>query len=270
MTAFSVPTTLSRAVRVFICRDGLSPVLNKSHNSFACFPSANGIGAWYEFEVSIHGIPEEKTGYLATLAQLDAAVRSSVIPVLKAKLFSPADASIATPSQILHSLASGVKSHLQQPIESLSWNISPYHQYLWKADMTTKTTLTATFEFAASHRLNDPNRTPAENQIFFGKCNKINGHGHNYRVAVSIVISTDIAFGMADLEEIVDRVVIERFDHMNLNIDCPEFRATNPSVEHIAAVCFDLLKEPLAKHSAELKSVRLWETSKTSATVEAS
>ena len=87
---------------------------------------------------------------------------------------------------------------------------------------------------------------------------------------MSIVVAADNAFGMADLEEIVDRLVIERFDHMNLNIDCPEFRATNPSVEHIAAVCFDLLKNPLAKQSVVLKSVRLWETSKTSATVEAS
>ncbi len=270
MTQFPVPTTLSRAVRIFVCRDAQPPALNRSHNSFASFPSANDIGAWYEFEVSIHGIPEQNTGYLATLAQLDAAVRSSVIPVLKARLFSPANASSQTPSQLLHTLANGVATHLEQPIESLSWNISPYHQYLWKADMTTKTTLTATFEFAASHRLNDPLRTPAENQIFFGKCNKINGHGHNYRVAVSIVVAADNAFGMADLEEIVDRLVIERFDHMNLNIDCPEFRATNPSVEHIAAVCFDLLKNPLAKHSVVLKSVRLWETSKTSATVEAS
>jgi len=270
MTAFPVPTTLSRAVRVFICRDSTTAVSDSSHNSFASFPSASGIGAWYEFEVSIHGKPEKNTGYLATLAQLDSAVRSSVIPLLKAELFSPSTASSATPSQLLHTLAKGVATRLGRSIESLSWNISPYHQYLWKGDMPTKTTLTATFEFAASHRLNDPNRTPAENQNFFGKCNKLNGHGHNYRIAVSIVVPTSHSFGIADLEKIVDRLVIERFDHMNLNIDCPEFRATNPSVEHIAAVCFDLLKEPLEKHSAELKSVRLWETSKTSATVESS
>ena len=270
MPPFPVPTTLSRSVRVFICRDAKPAVLDSSHNSFASFPSANGIGAWYEFEVSIHGIPEQKTGYLATLAQLDAAVRSSVIPTLKTELFSPSNASSPNPSQLLHTLANGVATRLEHPIESLSWNISPYHKYLWKNDMPTKTTLTSIFEFAASHRLNDPTRTPAENQTFFGKCNKLNGHGHNYRIAVSIIIPTDNAFGMAELEEVVDRLIIERFDHMNLNIDCPEFRATNPSVEHIAAVCFDLLKQPLEKHSAELKSVRLWETSKTSATIEAS
>ncbi len=269
LSAIPVPTTLSRAVRVFISRDGLSSPAAECHNSFAGYPSTSGIGAWYEFEVSIHGIPEQKTGYLATLAQLDAAVRNSSIPMLKTALFSQTSSPQTTPCMLLQSIASGVATSLGRPIKSLSWNISPYHQYFWKNDMPTKTTLTSIFEFAASHRLNDPTRTPAENQSFFGKCNKLNGHGHNYRIAVSIAIPSEHTFGMAELEEVVDRVIIERFDHMNLNIDCPEFRATNPSVEHIAAVCFDLLKEPLLNHDAELKSVRLWETSKTSATVEA-
>lgn len=270
MTQFPIPTTLSRSVRLFISPDGSGSISDTSRNSFASFPSPNGIGAWYEFEVSIHGIPDQKTGYLATLAQLDAAVRNSAIPILKVELFSPTIDSRKSPSILLHQLATGVSKHLQQPITSLLWNITPFHNYLWNNEMPTQTTITSTFEFAAAHRLNDPNRTPAENQRFFGKCNKLNGHGHNYRIAVSIVVLTDSTFGMAGLEEIVDRLVIERFDHMNLNIDCPEFRSTNPSVEHIAAVCFDLLKDPLAKHSAELKSVRVWETSKTSATIEAS
>lgn len=135
--------------------------------------------------------------------------------------------------------------------------------------MPTRTTVTSTFEFAASHRLNDPTKTPTENQSFFGKCNLLNGHGHNYHLAVTIAVATDCPFGIAELERIVDQTVIERFDHMNLNIDCVEFRSLNPSVEHIAAVCFNLLQNPLLEHSAELKSVRLWETSKTSATIEA-
>lgn len=135
--------------------------------------------------------------------------------------------------------------------------------------MPQQTTFSSIFEFAASHRLNDPSRTPAENAEFFGKCNKLNGHGHNYRIEVGVAIPVGSAFGMADLEGIVDRAVIERFDHMNLNIDCPEFHSLNPSVEHIAAVCFDLLKGALSDCPVELKRVRLWETSKTSATIEA-
>lgn len=40
--------------------------------------------------------------------------------------------------------------------------------------------LTRRETFSASHRLNSPYLTEEENKEVFGKCNGINGHGHNY------------------------------------------------------------------------------------------
>ncbi len=265
-----IPTTLTRAVRIYATPlRGAADRTQIAHNTYAGFPSSDALGAWYEFEVSVQGVPERSTGYLATLAELDGSVRSGVLPILQEVLFSQTDRPAPSPAELMVSMAQSVAQRLAPRLESLSWNLSPFHTYKWDRTMPNMTTLTAVFEFAASHRLNDPTRTPAENQAFFGKCNKLNGHGHNYHLEVSVAVTNGVRFGMAALEKIVDEVVIERFDHMNLNIDCPEFHSMNPSVEHIAAVCFDLLKGAFCTSGVELRKVRLWETSKTSATVEA-
>ena len=274
MTSFNppkaTPTTLTRAVRIFVTREvpveGSFPC---AHNTYAGFPSSDTLGAWYECEVSVRGVPERSSGYLAALAELDRSVRQGVIPILRSALFCPGSEPSLSPSGLMPAMADAVSRLLTPRLESLSFNLSPFHTYRWDHTMPRQTTLAAVFEFAASHRLNDPTRSAAENQAFFGKCNKLNGHGHNYHLEVSVAVANENRFGMAQLEKIVDTTVIERFDHMNLNIDCPEFHAMNPSVEHIAAVCFDALCAPFAAAGVQLRKVRLWETSKTSATVEA-
>lgn len=40
--------------------------------------------------------------------------------------------------------------------------------------------------FSAAHRLHNPELSDTENEKIFGKCNGINGHGHNYIVRVTI------------------------------------------------------------------------------------
>lgn len=128
--------------------------------------------------------------------------------------------------------------------------------------------LRETFEFAASHRLHLAVRTDAENRALFGKCNNPNGHGHNYRIAVSVEVDADAPAdarpGFAALERIVETEIMSRFDHKHLNLDCPEFATTNPSVENIARICFEVLNGPCATAGGRLRDVEVWETDKTS------
>ena len=128
--------------------------------------------------------------------------------------------------------------------------------------------LRETFEFAASHRLHLAARTDADNRALFGKCNNPNGHGDNYRIAVSIEVDadapTDVRPGFAALERIVETEIMSRFDHTHLNLDCPEFANTNPSVENIARICFEILTGPCAAVGGRLRDVEVWETDKTS------
>ena len=125
--------------------------------------------------------------------------------------------------------------------------------------------LTETFEFAAAHRLDLADRSADENRALFGKCNNPNGHGHNYRIEVAVEVPLGAGrFGFHDLGEAIEDEVMRRFDHRHLNLDCPEFAALNPSVEHIALVCHDLLAPRIARDGATLRFVRVWETDKTS------
>ena len=60
------------------------------------------------------------------------------------------------------------------------------------------------------------------------------------------------------LKEIINDEISERFDHRNLNLDCPEFANLKPSAENISIVIYNLLR-PFIDEKCGL-TVRLWET----------
>jgi 6-pyruvoyl tetrahydropterin synthase/QueD family protein len=124
--------------------------------------------------------------------------------------------------------------------------------------------LTQRFDFSAAHRLHNDRLDDATNVEMFGKCNNPAGHGHNYQFDVTLAGEPDESGRLISRDrfcEIVQRLVIDRFDHKHLNVQTSEFRDTIPSVENIAAVIYRLLKSELPT----LHSVRVWETEKTSA-----
>lgn len=265
---------LTRAVRIFVARSSAAAGAAGAAgaalgNSFASFPCPDGLGAWFELSVSLSGDLRRNNGCVATLADIDSAVRTTAIRILRHALYFREDVASAQPALLVHELSRGLETELGRPIDMLQWRITPFHEVVWRQDMPTHTTVTSTFEFAASHRMHDASLSEELNRTQFGKCNWPHGHGHNYRVEVSVSADVSNPPSMAALEEEVCRHVIERFDHRNLNLDCPEFARQNPSVENIAAVCFTLLENPLRERGMELRAVRVWETSKTSATVEA-
>ncbi len=86
-----------------------------------------------------------------------------------------------------------------------------------------KVTFTRRYHFSASHRLDCAAFSPEKNRNIYGKCNNPHGHGHNYRLEVSVRGSVDRATGMvmnmADLDAVVDKSVVARFHLANLNVD---------------------------------------------------
>lgn len=119
-------------------------------------------------------------------------------------------------------------------------------------------------QFNAAHRLFNPKWDDETNNRVFGKCNNPNFHGHNYKLEVEldgpINPETGYVLDMKKLSEMIKHEIIERFDHRNLNLDCPEFKDLIPSAENIALVCWNILREKLPSN-LQLK-VRLWETPK--------
>lgn len=116
--------------------------------------------------------------------------------------------------------------------------------------------------FNAAHRLFVEGWTDEKNKSVFGKCSNPNYHGHNYILETwvegDIDPVTGYVFDLGELKEIIRKEISHRFDHRNLNLDCPEFEGKNPTAENIAVVIWSLLRKALPSH---LKlSVRLSET----------
>lgn len=85
--------------------------------------------------------------------------------------------------------------------------------------------------FSAAHRLNSKLFSEEENKGLYGKCNHINGHGHNYEVEVVIKGPIDPHSGMiiniSDLKSQMKKC-LNTLDHKNLDLDIPFFQ-NNPS-----------------------------------------
>lgn len=116
--------------------------------------------------------------------------------------------------------------------------------------------------FNAAHRLTNPAWNEEKNNAVFGKCNNPHYHGHNYELVVKLTGIPDPETGyvmdLKMLSDIIQENIIEKFDHRNLNEDCPEFKHLNPTAENIAVVIYNILREKI-NNKLELQ-VRLYET----------
>ena len=104
------------------------------------------------------------------------------------------------------------------------------------------------YTISASHRLHADALSAEENRATYGKCNNPHGHGHNYVLEVLVGGEVDAETGMvvnlAALDAVVRVRVIERFDHVNLNLD-PLFVNRVPTTENLSRAVFGLLKGAL-------------------------
>ena len=116
--------------------------------------------------------------------------------------------------------------------------------------------------FNAAHRLFVPGWTDEQNLAQFGKCSNPHYHGHNYELVVKVTGTTDPVTGyvinLSDLSSIIQKHVLAKFDHKNLNLDTREFAELNPTAENIVYVIYEILRKHLDA-SLDLQ-VRLYET----------
>ena len=95
------------------------------------------------------------------------------------------------------------------------------------------------YRFSASHLYRRSEWTEEENRSRFGKCANLPGHGHNYRLYVTVEGEVDRRTGfivdLGVLDSLVAEQVIERLDHQHLNAALQEFAegADIPSSENL-------------------------------------
>jgi len=133
-------------------------------------------------------------------------------------------------------------------------------------------TIQRTEQFSASHRLHSNELTTFKNQEIFGKCNNINGHGHNYKMVVALTgpieKTTGMVMNMAELKRAIKSNVLDLLDHKNIDQDVPYFRNLVSTVENIAVFIWRQLR-PVIDQKLHIR-VTVHETDKNTATFPAS
>lgn len=134
--------------------------------------------------------------------------------------------------------------------------------------------ITRKFHFSASHRVFNPALSDEENFRIYGKCSNPNGHGHNYVMEVTVAgeIDPEIGFVMdlTELKLLVEKEIIDKVDHKNLNIDVPFMKDVLPSTENIAVAFWQQIENKINNSIRRLYSIRVEETVNNSVTYKGS
>ena len=124
-----------------------------------------------------------------------------------------------------------------------------------------KAYLTRRYKFSASHRLHSEHFSDDRNREIYGKCNNPYGHGHNYKVEVTVSGQPDPNTGMicnlADLDGFVEREILPTFELSNLN-EIAAFRNVVPTTENLSRELFHLFRDHFQLVTVE--KVRIEET----------
>jgi len=124
-----------------------------------------------------------------------------------------------------------------------------------------KAYLTRAYMFSASHRLHCDDFSPEKNVEVYGKCNNPHGHGHNYRIEVTVGGQVDPKLGMicdlGELDAFVQNEVLERYGLQNLNT-FTEFKDVVPTTENLSVEIFNRVRSGFKP--AQITKVRIEET----------
>ena len=165
---------------------------------------------------------------------------------------------------IWHRLESHLRLHNIQLFESPNlW--ADYRGQAMQASLSIQT------HFSAAHRLALPHLEQSENEAIYGKCARVNGHGHNYHLEVTVTGEIDPRTGMlidlVEFEKAVKDYIVEPMDHTFLNYDLDYFATTVPTAENIALYIAETLNAPIAALGAKLEKVKLIESPNNSAEI---
>lgn len=126
--------------------------------------------------------------------------------------------------------------------------------------------LTKIMDFSASHRVYNPNFTDEENFKIFNQCANKNGHGHNYQLEVVIAGSinpdTGCVIDFKQMKDTIQKEIIDKFDHKNLNIDVKELVGIIPTAENLVVLFWNILIDKFP--NAKLFKIKLSESNTSS------
>lgn len=107
-------------------------------------------------------------------------------------------------------------------------------------------------QFSCAHFYNQTQWSEKQNSDTFGKCFDPHGHGHDYKLYVTV----DNKFESSLKTSLV--ALKEHLDHHHLNYWVETFKTEIPTTENLAKYCWNFLKKQSPE--LEIKSLKLFET----------
>ena len=127
--------------------------------------------------------------------------------------------------------------------------------------------ITKQVHFCAAHKLYNPDWSREKNEEIFGPCANENWHGHNFDLYITIKGLPDEGSGFLmnfkELKEIINREIIDKVDHKNLNVEVPFLNGRMTSCENLILEFWKILEPVIRQKSdqrASLHKLKLYET----------
>lgn len=124
--------------------------------------------------------------------------------------------------------------------------------------------ITREIEFSASHRLYLEEYSDDKNYEVFGKCANLNGHGHNYKLQVTVSGVPDpkhhMVIHFVKLTSILNEAVTMPLDHKHLNHDVPFLKEVLPTSENIVISLWEVLTKAFLGQPFTLYRLKLYST----------
>ncbi|MBI5706731.1 MAG: 6-carboxytetrahydropterin synthase [Armatimonadetes bacterium] len=235
---------------------------------FGRWASPHNHGHNYVLEAGFEGQVDPTTGMVVNIKTLDAMLDDCIVAKFDQKSINDEVPSFAnrppTLEHLLLHFRDVILAELNDGVHLVQLRLVETPE-LWgewsNQDGSETMTLTRTYEFAASHRLYAEGLSAERNLELYGKCANPSGHGHNYKLEVTVSGDLDERTGMMvdlmALDAAVNERVVERYDHHHLNSDLPEFQGKITTSEVVAAEIWRALDGQIP---AKLERVRLFET----------
>ena len=226
-------------------------------------------------QIGITGEADPRTGMVVNIKELDEIARRCVVQPLDHKCLNldvPAfKTSLPTPENVAFFIwkriapnARGFQLVSAEAAENKRSKARFNGQYEESTQMPI-VTLTRAYEFTATHRLHNPNLSDEENLQLYGKCNNLNGHGHDYRLEVSVQAPLDeqagAARGRGQIDPIVQKEAVKRLDYQHMN-DMKEFQNAVPTTENLVRFLYETMQPLFEQEGLQLLRARLYETRK--------
>lgn len=248
------------------------PSLSEQQNRdlFGPWASPYNHGHNYVLWVTAEGEVDPTTGMVVNIKWIDDVLKERVIRPFDQKSINDEIPEFIDRSSSIENLLTYFADKLQQlpgDAKLIHLKLEEHPLLYGELDLTTPhgpmISITRIYEFAASHRLNTDELPHEENVRLYGKCNHINGHGHNYVLEVTVSGTPDPVTGMladlGQLDSVVEERILNRYDHRNLDLDVEELAGKVTTSEVVAREIFTQLEGVVP---GQLERVRLHETAR--------